>query len=309
MVATNIDGEAVAEVMRTKIKNEINKFPSIPGLATIMVGSNSQSKKYLEKKRKVCVEAGIECYSLYFPSTISQKDFITEIAKLNGRHDIHGILIQLPLPNTIDEQAIYREMDPEKDVDGMHPLNISKLVHGRLHIDNLPVNWNHLDSVPFPVPCTPQACVELLDWYKVTIRGTRVVVIGRSNLVGAPVGHLLMHRDATVTTVHSKTRNPASIVRQADIVVAAVGKPNFVKERWLKPGCVILDVGINRVPDTFAGHGHVLTGDVDHEGARRVASQISLVPGGVGPMTLAMLLRNTVNCYKRQQMVDMRASF
>lgn len=210
---------------------------------------------------------------------------------------VNGILVQLPLPAHIDEQAIINRITPSKDVDGLHPLNVAQLANTKTHAPGR--NTWSFDTIGFHVSCTPQGCIELLDRSGVQIEGKDAVVLGRSNIVGIPVALLLMQRNATVTIVHSRTRNMEEVIRRADIVIAAVGKAELVKGSWLKPGAVVIDVGINSVDDATKKAGYRLVGDVDFEDCKSTASMITPVPGGVGPMTIAMLLRNTVNGTRR----------
>lgn len=298
MPAKDIDGKAIAADICSQLKQELEGYESsLPGLATILVGSRRDSQTYVNMKKKACVETGLASFGYQFPEDVTEGDLIAKICELNDDSKIHGILVQLPLPKSFNETRVLDSVSPDKDVDGLHPMNVAKLAHTHTHGTRL--DWNDLNSIPFPIACTPQGCIELLDKSGVEISGKRAVVIGRSNLVGIPVAMLLMHRDATVTVVHSKTVNPASVVKEADIVVAAVGKAGIVKKDWLKPGCVVIDVGINSVDDASTKRGYRLVGDVDYEAAKEVAGMITPVPGGVGPMTIAMLLRNTVNAYKR----------
>lgn len=298
MVATNIDGKIVADLIIEKIKAQ--NFSQPPGLALIWCG---KATHLIQRKKEALVEANLVCFSYDFDTKATQEEILKKVSQLNKQKDVHGIQIQLPLPRHLNEQIIVESIIPEKDVDGMHPRNVALLSQMNKSLD-----WKHLDRVPFHIPTTPQGCIELLDAFEVRIKGKNAVVVGRSDLMGVPVAQLLQHRDATVTIVHSKTVDPAAIVRKADIVVAAAGKANVIKEDWLKPGSVVLDAGLNHVPDSYAKKGYVLVGDVDHDGARRVCSQINPV-GGLEYMTVAMLVRNTVNSYKRQQKANLRASF
>jgi len=298
MTSQDIDGKAIAADIRSKLKQELDSCTdSLPGLATLLVGERRDSQTYVNMKKKACVETGLASFGYTFPQDVTEESLISKIQELNHDAKIHGILVQLPLPKELNETRVLDSISPEKDVDGLHPINVAKLAHTHTHGTRL--DWNNLNSIPFPIACTPQGCIELLDHSGVEISGKRAVVIGRSNLVGVPVATLLMHRDATVTIVHSKTVDPASVVKEADIVVAAVGKAGIVKKEWLKPGCVVIDVGINSIDDASTKRGYRLVGDVDYDGAKEVAGMITPVPGGVGPMTIAMLLRNTVNAYKR----------
>ncbi|CAM9287799.1 unnamed protein product [Phaeothamnion confervicola] len=248
-------------------------------------------------KKKGCEEVGIQSFGIDLPADVTQEMLLQTVLDLNARADVHGILVQLPIPPHIDERTILDAIAPEKDVDGLHPLNVASLCTGRTHA-GASMSWA-FDKVDFHIACTPQGCIELLDRMGVTIQGKRAVVLGRSNIVGIPVAMLLMHRNATVTIVHSRTVDTGSVVREADIVVAAVGRAEMVKREWVKPGAVVIDVGINSVDDATKKAGYRLVGDVDYDGCKEVAGMITPVPGGVGPMTIAMLLRNTVNGAKR----------
>lgn len=225
-----------------------------------------------------------------------------QIDGLNADDSVHGILVQLPLPPHIDEASILSRIMQSKDVDGLHPLNVAQLSNTKTHAPGR-ASWS-FDALSFHVSCTPQGCIELLDRSGVSIEGKEAVVLGRSNMVGIPVAMLLMQRNATVTIVHSKTCHLEDVIRRADIVVAAVGRAQMVKGSWLKPGAVVIDVGINSIDDAIDKRGYRLVGDVDFESARDVASMITPVPGGVGPMTIAMLMRNTVNACRRKAAHD-----
>lgn len=307
MTAEKIDGKAIAAEIRQELKEEITKLVSdgrpTPGLAVILVGSRRDSQTYVNMKKKACQQVGIASFGYDYDESVTEVDLLTRIAELNGRDDVHGILIQLPLPAHLDENTILDSVSPEKDVDGLHPENVAKLATQGTH-GNKKGHWTSLSSIPFSVPCTPLGCLELLDRSGVEISGKNAVVIGRSNLVGLPVSFLLLHRNATVTIVHSRTQNIEEQVARGDIVIAAVGKANLVKSSWLKEGAVVIDVGINSVdlPPEQVKEGkkpYKLVGDVDYESAVEKCSKITPVPGGVGPMTIAMLLRNTVNACKR----------
>lgn len=304
MSATDIDGKAIAQIVRNEVKEavlELQKSGKSPGLAVILVGARRDSQTYVRMKKKACDECGIASFGFDYPDTVSQEELLGKITELNADPAVHGILVQLPLPSHLDENLVLASVDRDKDVDGLHPLNAASLCSTATHVGSTKLDWasGGFDSIPFHVACTPQGCIELLDRSGVTIRGKNAAVVGRSNLVGLPVAMLLMHRDATVTIVHSKTEDAAQIVNRADIVVAAVGRAEMIKKEWLKPGCVVIDVGINSVDDPTAKRGYRLVGDVDYQAAKEVASQITPVPGGVGPMTIAMLLRNTLNACKR----------
>ena len=281
-LAIILDGKKLSETLKLEIAEEVKKltesshFP--PGLAVIIVGNNPASKTYVSSKKKACAATGIYSIEIALDESISQEKLIEEINKLNNDEKINGILLQLPLPKHLDEHAALEAINPEKDVDGFHPINVGKLYIG-------------LDTF---VPCTPKGIMELIKRYEVSIAGKNAVVIGRSNIVGKPIAALLMKENATVTIAHSKTQNLPELVKTADIVVAAIGKPNFVKGEWIKEGAVVVDVGINSVDDPTSPKGYKLVGDVEYEDASKRASYITPVPGGVGPMTVAMLLSNTL---------------
>jgi len=304
-----IDGKVIANQIQAELTHQVTnlseKYNLIPGLAVILIGSRKDSQTYVKMKKKACTQVGIASFGYEFPDTVTQEEILSLIAQLNQDTKVHGILIQLPLPKHLDESLILETVDPNKDVDGLHPVNTALLCSMNTHqrqqqqqsssMTIKSMDWKDLSSIPFHIPCTPQGCIELLDRSKVELKGKHAVVIGRSNLVGMPVAMLLLHRDATVTVVHSKTINAASMVQQADVVVAAVGRAEMVKKEWIRPGAVIIDVGINSIEDTTDPRGYRLVGDVDYENVKDVAGLITPVPGGVGPMTIAMLLRNTVN--------------
>lgn len=278
MPAKRIDGKAIAQQVRARVKNEVEKLGTVnrPGLAAVLVGENPASKIYVRNKRKACEEVGIYSEEHTLPESATEQELLSLIERLNRDPKIHGILVQLPLPKQIDERRILDAVIPEKDVDGFHYMNVGKLVANE----------------PGFVPCTPLGIIELLLATGVEIAGAHAVVVGRSNIVGKPAALLLLHRNATVTICHSKTKNLEEVCRQADILVAAIGKPQFVKKEMVKEGAVVIDVGINRLPD-----GRIV-GDVDFDPVAERAGAITPVPGGVGPMTIAMLLRNTVQAAK-----------
>eukprot|EP00620_Florenciella_sp_RCC1587_P002801 CAMPEP_0182587608 /NCGR_PEP_ID=MMETSP1324-20130603/65393_1 /TAXON_ID=236786 /ORGANISM="Florenciella sp., Strain RCC1587" /LENGTH=239 /DNA_ID=CAMNT_0024804613 /DNA_START=28 /DNA_END=743 /DNA_ORIENTATION=- len=224
---------------------------------------------------------------------VTQAELLGRIDELNENPSVHGILVQLPLPAHIDENVVLASISPEKDVDGLHPLNMARLTQTHTHQKTRGLDWS-FGNLDFPVACTPQGCIELLDRSGVPIAGQRAAVIGRSNIVGIPVSLLLMQRDATVTIIHSHTPDPAAVCREADIVIAAAGRAELVDAAWIKPGAVVIDVGINSVEDKDASKGYRLVGDVKFVNVKAVADKITPVPGGVGPMTIAMLLRNTL---------------
>jgi len=284
-----MDGKFVAEKIREEIKQEILKLREtknvIPGLAVVLVGDRKDSATYVNMKKKAAEEIGINFTLRHLPNDISEKELIAHVIELNNNSAIHGIIVQLPLPNHVNEEKVVTQVSIEKDVDGLLPENIGKLaMKGRN---------------PTFVSCTPKGCMELLRRYKVEISGKLAVVIGRSNIVGTPVAMLLQKANATVVIAHSQSNNLPEIVSQADIVIAAVGKPELVRGSWIKPGAVIIDVGTNPVTDLTKKSGFRLVGDVNFEEASKVASLITPVPGGVGPMTVCMLMQNTFESAKR----------
>ena len=303
MTGTDIDGKAIAQTIRTEIKDAVAELKTstgkVPGLAVILVGERRDSQTYVRMKKKACEECGIASFGFDYPSDVTMETLSGKIADLNADPAVHGILVQLPLPEHIDEDAILTSIDPKKDVDGLHPLNTASLCSTSTHVGSTKIDWSDFTTIPFHIACTPQGCIELLDRSSVELKGKNAVVIGRSNLVGLPVAMLLMHRNATVTIVHSKTNDVSGVVKKADVVVAAVGRAEMVKGDWIKDGAVVVDVGINSVDDPTAKRGYRLVGDVDYKAAKEKAGQITPVPGGVGPMTIAMLLRNTLNSCKR----------
>jgi methylenetetrahydrofolate dehydrogenase (NADP+)/methenyltetrahydrofolate cyclohydrolase len=274
-MAEIIDGKEVAQHIRKEVGEGVRKLKEetgiVPGLAAVLVGSNPASEIYVRNKRKACGEAGIYSEEYKLPEETTESDLLSLIKELNEDKKIHGILVQLPLPKHINEAKILRAVSPLKDIDGFHPENVGYLVEGN----------------PRFIPCTPHGIIKLLDYYKIEMQGKEAVVVGRSNIVGKPVSLLLLHRHATVTICHSRTKPLEDVTRRADILVAAIGRANFITGDMVKEGVVVIDVGINRNPDGK------LTGDVDFEQVKEKASYITPVPGGVGPMTIAMLLWNT----------------
>ncbi|XP_010456259.1 PREDICTED: bifunctional protein FolD 4, chloroplastic isoform X2 [Camelina sativa] len=257
----------------------------ISAISVILVGDRKDSATYVRNKKKACDSVGIKSFEVCVAEDSSEEEVLRSVSGFNDDPSVHGILVQLPLPSHMDEQNILNAVSIEKDVDGFHPLNIGRLaMRGR---------------EPLFVPCTPKGCIELLHRYNIGIKGKRAVVIGRSNIVGMPAALLLQREDATVTIIHSRTKNPEEITREADIIISAVGQANMVRGSWIKPGAVIIDVGINPVEDSSAARGYRLVGDICYEEASKVASAITPVPGGVGPMTIAMLLSNTLKSAKR----------
>eukprot|EP00252_Welwitschia_mirabilis_P019710 TRINITY_DN4639_c0_g1_i1.p1 TRINITY_DN4639_c0_g1~~TRINITY_DN4639_c0_g1_i1.p1 ORF type:complete len:337 (+),score=66.92 TRINITY_DN4639_c0_g1_i1:153-1163(+) len=327
-MAKIIDGKAIAEAVREEVSRDVarlrEKYGQVPGLAVILVGKRKDSLTYVRSKKKACAEVGIKSFDIDFADNVTEEELLNTVLDLNTNPQVHGksktlvleshlkwclispwskdvvfhgqsiaqyfapskgILIQLPLPSHINEFRILNAISIEKDVDGLHPLNIGRLaMKGRK---------------PLFAPCTPKGCIELLQRSGVPIAKSRAVVVGRSNLVGLPVALLLNELDATVTIVHSKTPNPESILKDADIIIAAAGQAHLVKGDWIKPGAAVIDVGTNAVDDPSKKLGYRLVGDVLFDEAKEVAGCITPVPGGVGPMTIAMLLRNTVEGAER----------
>lgn len=277
MTAFIIDGVAVAKKIRDDLAAEIKKNNLRPGLTVVLVGENPASQVYVRNKSRAAEEVGIQSATKILPSSTSESELLELVRGLNKDPLVHGILVQLPLPSHINAEVIISAIDPTKDVDGFHPVNV-----GRLSLD-----------LPCFIPCTPQGCLILLKEVLGNLNGRKALVLGRSNIVGKPVGQLLLKENCTVTIAHSKTRNLAAECREAEILVAAIGKPNFVQGDWIKPGAVVIDVGINRIEDPAVPGKTRLVGDVDFSKASKTASAITPVPGGVGPMTIACLLRNT----------------
>ncbi len=272
MTATLIDGKAVAASLRAALAGRVAALGYRPGLAVVLVGDDPASAVYVRNKDRAAASVGIAVQTIRLPRETAQAELLARVAALNADPAVDGILVQLPLPKHIDARAVIAAIDPAKDVDGLHPVNAGHLA----------------DGDPALVPCTPLGVMKLLADAGVTLRGARALVLGRSNLVGRPVAALLLNADATVTVAHSRTRDLPEECRRADILVAAVGRPEMVRGDWLRPGSVVIDVGINRLEDGR------LVGDVAFEEGRLVASAITPVPGGVGPMTIACLLENTV---------------
>ncbi len=279
MTAQLLDGKKVASEIKAAVAKKAAELKArgvTPGLTVILVGENPASKVYVGQKEKACIEAGFNSVLLEMPGTATQEELVETIAGLNADPSVHGILVQLPLPRQIDPDAVIAAIDPAKDVDGFHPVNVGRLVAG----------------LPGMVPCTPLGVVRLLEAYGLPLAGKHAVIVGRSNIVGKPMAHLLLARDCTVTICHSRTADLASFTRQADILVAAVGRPKTITADMVKPGAIVVDVGINRLETG-------LVGDVDFGPASAVAGWITPVPGGVGPLTIAMLLENTLSAAMR----------
>lgn len=284
-----INGRAIAEKVYAELRGEIAALKSRglkPGLAVVLVGDDPASRTYVRAKDKMCRELGLYSVKLELPATTTQKQLLTQVDELNRDPQIHGILVQSPPPPQIDEAAIVRALAPHKDVDGFHPLNVAKLA---------------LDDETGFVPCTPLGCLRLLRESGVTLSGANVVVLGRSMIVGKPMALLLMRKgiDATVTVIHSRTRNIPEICHRADVIIAAIGRPHFVRKEFVRQGATLIDVGINRVNDATNERGYKLVGDVDFDAVAEIAAAITPVPGGVGPMTIAMLMSNTIKACRQ----------
>lgn len=280
-----IDGKAVSASVKEAVAKEaaaLKEKGILVGLAVVIVGNDPASRVYVNNKKKACAACGIESYEYALPEETTEEELLALVEKLNGDPAVNGILVQLPLPRQIDEHRIIEAISPKKDVDAFHAVNVGKIMIGDFDF----------------LPCTPSGCMDLIDSTGVPVEGKRCVVIGRSNIVGKPMAMLLLHRNGTVTICHSKTKNLKEICREADILVAAVGRPNFVTADMVKEGAVVIDVGMNRLENGK------LCGDVDFEGVSKVAGWITPVPGGVGPMTIATLMRNTLTAAKLQNGMD-----
>ncbi len=286
-MAMRIDGKAIAASVRSDVAKEVTALKEqgiTPGMAVVIVGDDPASRIYVNNKKKACAEVGIYSEEYALPATTTQEELTKLVQELNGRKEINGILVQSPLPRGLDEKAIVETIDPRKDVDAFHAVNVGKIMIG---------NFDFL-------PCTPAGIIELLDRSGVSIEGKRCVVVGRSNIVGKPMAMLLLHRNGTVTICHSRTKNLGDICREADILIAAVGKAKFITADMVKPGAAVIDVGMNR------DENGKLCGDVDYVEVEKVAGWITPVPGGVGPMTIAMLMKNAVNAAKIQNGISVR---
>ncbi len=289
MTAKIIDGKAIADEMRAEIQKGVEQLVASggprPGLATVLVGENPASHTYVRMKRKACAELGIDSFPYELPATVSQEEVEALVRGLNADPKVHGILVQLPLPAGLDEESILKAISIEKDVDGFHPINIGRLAQkGR---------------EPLFVPCTPAGCMILLKKAGAKLSGARAVVCGRSNIVGMPAALLLVKEDATVTICHSRTKDLPAVCREADILIAAIGRAQMIRGDWIKPGAYVIDVGTNRVEDPSSKSGYRLVGDVAFDEAVEVAGAITPVPGGVGPMTITLLLQNTLRAAQR----------
>jgi len=288
LTAQLIDGKAIAEKVRRQVAEGVAQLRATtgiqPGLATLLVGDNPASATYVRSKQKACEELGMHSVGHHLPATATQQEVVNLARSLGSDPVIHGILVQLPLPGHLNEEAVLNAVPIEKDVDGFHPVNI-----GRLAMKN---------RKPLFVPCTPAGCMALLEESGIPFKGANAVVVGRSNIVGMPAALLLVQRDATVTIAHSRTRDLADVCRRADILIVATGKTQHITGDMIKPGAAVIDVGTNSVPDPSKKSGSRLVGDVDFESAKEVAGWITPVPGGVGPMTIAMLMKNTLEAAK-----------
>lgn len=283
-MAIIIDGKLVAQEVKAKVSKKVKELQEngiTPGLAVIIIGNNQASRIYVNNKKKACAEVSIYSKEYALPDTTSQKELIELISKLNNDDSINGILVQLPLPNHINEKAVIEAIDPLKDVDAFHEINVGKIMIGEYDL----------------LPCTPAGIIELLNSQNIEIEGKHCVVVGRSNIVGKPMAMLLLHRNGTVTICHSKTKNLKEICKNADILIAAVGKAKFITSDMVKKGAVVIDVGMNK------DENNKLCGDVDFDNVKKIASYITPVPGGVGPMTIAMLMKNTVTAASLQNRI------
>lgn len=295
MAARIIDGKQVAADIRAELKDEIAKLKTrgiVPGLGVILVGDDPASQSYVTGKERACAEIGIYSDDNRLPAKTSQADLIALVERMNRDPKIHGILVQLPLPRHLNESEVLLAIDPDKDVDGFHPVSVGKMVVGEKTF----------------LPCTPHGVVQLLVRSAVTLDGAHVVIMGRSNIVGKPLANMLIQKsptgNATVTICHTRTKNPAQYTRQADILIAAIGRPGTITADMVKDGAVVIDVGVSRVDDATKKAGYRLVGDVDFDAVKEKASLITPVPGGVGPMTITMLLYNTVASAKRAAGLD-----
>lgn len=281
MSANIIDGKLVSAYLRDTVKKDtadfINKTGITPGLAVILVGDDPASRVYVRNKHKACEDAGFKSIQIELPEKTSEAELLSKIAELNSDAEVHGILVQLPLPKHINEDKVINAILPEKDVDAFHPVNVGKIMTGKYDF----------------LPCTPAGIISLLEYYNIDVEGKSCVVVGRSNIVGKPMSLLLLERNGTVTVTHSRTKDLASITRGADILVVAIGKPDFITADMVKDGAVVIDVGINRLDSGK------LCGDVDFDTVKEKASYITPVPGGVGPMTITTLLRNTLKAAEK----------
>lgn len=295
MPANIIDGKAIAEEIQQEVAKEVEELKAkgiTPGLATILVGEDPASQVYVRNKTKTCEKVGIYSDQHTLPANIEEDELLKLIDALNNDTKISGILVQLPLPKHIDEVKVLNAISPDKDVDGFHPISVGKFFTVK--------NFDEMLKQGLFLPCTPHGIIELLVRSGVELRGKEAVVVGRSNIVGKPVAMLLLAKNATVTICHSYTKDLEEVCRKAEVLVAAIGKPQFIKPDMVKEGVVVIDVGVNRIEDTTCEKGFRLVGDVDFENVKEKASLITPVPGGVGPMTITMLLVNTIKAAKNQ---------
>ncbi|MAU61102.1 MAG: bifunctional methylenetetrahydrofolate dehydrogenase/methenyltetrahydrofolate cyclohydrolase FolD [Parvibaculum sp.] len=296
--ASIIDGKIISAELRARVTTEVTRLKSehglTPGLAVVLVGNDPASEVYVRNKGLATKEAGMNSYEYRLPADTSEADLLAKVAELNADPDVHGFLVQFPVPDHISQQNVIDAIDPSKDADGLHPLNAGRLASG----------------LPAMVPATPEGCLIMAKKACGDLTGKHAVIIGRSNLVGKPVAQLLLRENCTVTIAHSRSRDLPAIAREADILVAAVGRPKMIKRDWVKKGAVVIDVGINRVPAPEKGEGKTrLVGDVDFDDVSKVAGAITPVPGGVGLMTVACLLRNTVIAACRSKNIELPKDF
>lgn len=282
-MTTILDGKALAKKYHKKIEERIielkEKYNKVPGLAVIIVGEDPASQAYVNRKEKVSAKLGMHSKQIKLPENTTEEELLKIVETLNNDNEIHGVLVQLPLPKQINEEKIIMAIKPEKDVDGFHPVNVGKLLSG---------------LGPSAVSCTPLGIMKIFEEYDIDLKGKNAVVLGRSNIVGKPIAVLMLEMHATVTICHSRTQNIGDICKQADVIVVAIGRENFLQKDWVKPGAVVIDVGINRNKETGK-----IVGDVDYDGIEPIADYITPVPGGVGPMTIAMLLNNTLDLFEQ----------
>lgn len=291
MSARIIDGRQIAEQIRSEMKQEVAQLRArgvVPGLGVVLVGDDPASHSYVTAKQTACAEAGLHAVDARLPADTTKEQLLSTVDRLNHDPAIHGILVQLPLPRHLDDSDVLLQIDPTKDVDGFHPVNVGRMVLGQETF----------------LPCTPHGVIQLLVRSGVQIAGAHVVIVGRSNIVGKPLANMLIQKatnaNATVTVCHTGTRDLTEYTRRADILIAAVGKPEVITADMVRPGVVVIDVGVNRVPDASRKNGFRLVGDVHFEGVKKKASQITPVPGGVGPMTITMLMYNTIQSARRR---------
>jgi methylenetetrahydrofolate dehydrogenase (NADP+)/methenyltetrahydrofolate cyclohydrolase len=284
-MTTLLNGKEVSEAITDQLTKDIAKLSKKPGLAVILVGANPASQLYVGSKKRTCEKIGMTSFEYLLPDTTTEAELITLITTLNHTPDVHGILLQLPLPNGLDSDKMLGLISPDKDVDGFHPMSVGKLLQG----------------LPTFKSCTPFGVMEILRYYGIPVEGKHVVIVGRSNIVGKPLAAMMLAENATVTICHSKTKNLSEITRQADILCAAIGRANFITKDMVKDGAVVIDVGINRIEDKTTEKGYKIVGDVDYAGVSQIASAITPVPGGVGPMTIAMLMKNTLHSFNSSQ--------